>query len=135
MMVVEKKSKKPTPFSIRLRGGSWEYFQFACVGDQRHWTWAEAQNYTNESQVFLDLSSLSYTHPTSVQKKTASSQSKPAASSVPSVQSAKKRAGLKSKTKGRKEGEHVLGGADYVTLLSGGRRKAADEAAKLPPPE
>lgn len=46
-----------------------------------------------------------------------------------SVRSAKKRAGLKSKAK---EGEHVLGGADYVTLLLGGRRKAAEEALKLP---
>ncbi|KAF9221588.1 hypothetical protein BS17DRAFT_757567 [Gyrodon lividus] len=54
-----------------------------------------------------------------------------------SVQSAKKRSDLKSKVKARPgtksvEGEHVLGGADYVTLLLGGRRKAAEEALKLP---
>jgi hypothetical protein len=27
---------------------------------------------------------------------------------------------------------HVLGGADYVTLMMGGRRKAREEAMKLP---
>ena len=35
----------------------------------------------------------------------------------------------------RREGERdgpVLGGADYVELMLGGRRKAAAEAAKLP---
>ncbi|KAF8551703.1 hypothetical protein OG21DRAFT_1370268, partial [Imleria badia] len=57
------------------------------------------------------------------------SNPKPVAPPVPAVQSAKKRTGLKSKAKA---GEHVLGGADYVTLLLGGRRKAADEATKLP---
>ncbi|KAG8697337.1 hypothetical protein FRC09_007932 [Ceratobasidium sp. 395] len=30
---------------------------------------------------------------------------------------------------------HVLGGADYVTLMMGGRAKARQEALKLPPPE
>ncbi|KAH0832097.1 hypothetical protein J3R83DRAFT_13006 [Lanmaoa asiatica] len=55
---------------------------------------------------------------------------------MPSVQSAKKRAGLKSKAKAKSgtkgtQGDHVLGGADYVTLLLGGRRKAAEEALKL----
>ncbi|KAN0087610.1 hypothetical protein V8E55_006231 [Tylopilus felleus] len=72
-----------------------------------------------------------------VQKKaTAPLQPKPVAPPVPSVQSAKKRAGLKSKAKANKhEGDHVLGGADYVTLQLGGRRKAAEEARKLPPSE
>lgn len=52
------------------------------------------------------------------------------------MQSAKKRAGLKSKAKARSGTEgtqgDILGGADYVTLLLGGRRKAAEEATKLP---
>ncbi|EGN98427.1 hypothetical protein SERLA73DRAFT_183427 [Serpula lacrymans var. lacrymans S7.3] len=54
------------------------------------------------------------------------------------VQSAKKRATLKDKVKPKSghsegaEGQHVLGGADYVTLLMGGRRKAAAEALKMP---
>ncbi|KIJ62616.1 hypothetical protein HYDPIDRAFT_114274 [Hydnomerulius pinastri MD-312] len=54
-----------------------------------------------------------------------------------SVQSAKRRADLKAKVKAKPgaktaDGEHVLGGADYVTLLMGGRRRAAEEALKLP---
>ncbi|KAG2037760.1 hypothetical protein BDR03DRAFT_1091589 [Suillus americanus] len=53
------------------------------------------------------------------------------------VQAARKRADLKSKSKSQPSsnkptGEHVLGGADYVTLLMGGRKKAAEEALKLP---
>ncbi|PSR71988.1 hypothetical protein PHLCEN_2v12198 [Hermanssonia centrifuga] len=46
----------------------------------------------------------------------------------------KKKAGLKSKVHIRKPGSegHVLGGADYVGLLMGGRKKAREEAAKLP---
>ncbi|KAJ6525234.1 hypothetical protein DFH09DRAFT_1188634, partial [Mycena vulgaris] len=49
------------------------------------------------------------------------------------AQSAKKKAGLKAKTgRGAAPTEgHVLGGADYVSLM-GGRRKAREEAAKLP---
>lgn len=52
------------------------------------------------------------------------------------VQAARKRADLKSKSKSKPSsskgpGEHVLGGADYVTLLMGGRKKAAGEALKL----
>ena len=36
-------------------------------------------------------------------------------------------------SKGKREGDGpVLGGADYVELMLGGRRKAAAEAAKLP---
>jgi len=60
-----------------------------------------------------------------------SSQSK-TASSAPAEQ--KKKATLKSKTSLRKPGSegHVLGGADYVELMMGGRRKAREEAAKLP---
>jgi hypothetical protein len=50
------------------------------------------------------------------------------------MQAARKRADLKSKSKSSRKatGEHVLGGADYVTLLMGGRKKAAEEALKLP---
>jgi hypothetical protein len=55
----------------------------------------------------------------------------------PQVQAAQKRASLKGKTaKGKGSGisksKGVLGGADYVTLLLGGRRKADREAEKLP---
>ncbi|KAH7920484.1 hypothetical protein BV22DRAFT_1073879 [Leucogyrophana mollusca] len=58
-----------------------------------------------------------------------------------SVQAAKKRTILKGKAKSKSSarqdqdagsGGHVLGGADYVTLLMGGRKKAAEEARKLP---
>ncbi|KAG6377139.1 hypothetical protein JVT61DRAFT_1191 [Boletus reticuloceps] len=67
-------------------------------------------------------------------KKTTSSSAPQPKSIAPSVQSAKKRADLKSKAKGRSSSKgDVLGGADYVTLMLGGRRKAADEALKLPP--
>jgi hypothetical protein len=46
---------------------------------------------------------------------------------------AKKKAGLKGKAVKNREVEgHVLGGADYVTLMMGGRRKAREEAMKLP---
>jgi len=52
------------------------------------------------------------------------------------VQSAKKRSTLKGKaTKDKNSsntGDGVLGGADYVSLLMGGRRKAKEEAQKLP---
>ncbi|KAF8798928.1 hypothetical protein BYT27DRAFT_7202655 [Phlegmacium glaucopus] len=55
----------------------------------------------------------------------------------PQVQAAKKRASLKEKTAkekgpGKSKSNGVLGGADYVTLLMGGRRKADEEAKKLP---
>jgi hypothetical protein len=59
---------------------------------------------------------------------------------------AKKRADLKVKTstsKSKQSGQRddadggagVLGGADYVSLLMGGRRKAKEEAEKLPQDE
>jgi len=50
------------------------------------------------------------------------------------AQSAKKKAGLKQKaaSKSTGEGGHVLGGADYVSLMMGSRKKAREEAAKLP---
>ena len=59
-------------------------------------------------------------------------------SSAPAEQ--KKKAGLKAKAKAsakRRDGAegHVLGGADYVELLMGSRRKAREEAAKLPQDE
>ncbi|EJF56650.1 hypothetical protein DICSQDRAFT_174693 [Dichomitus squalens LYAD-421 SS1] len=56
--------------------------------------------------------------------------------SAPTPKEQKKRTGLKEKAKAHKskrEGDiPVLGGADYVELMLGGRRKAAAEAAKLP---
>ncbi|KAJ7132981.1 hypothetical protein C8R46DRAFT_1235524 [Mycena filopes] len=50
------------------------------------------------------------------------------------AQSAKKKAGLKQKAAGPSKGGqgHVLGGADYVDLMMGSRKKAQKEAAKLP---
>lgn len=59
--------------------------------------------------------------------------SKPAASTA-TPQEQKKRVGLKAKAgKRRKDAEGpVLGGADYVELMFGGRKKAMAEAAKLP---
>ncbi|KAJ3814071.1 hypothetical protein EV368DRAFT_81032 [Lentinula lateritia] len=58
------------------------------------------------------------------------------------LQASRKKATLKEKTKQaakstntpqpvRKEGEHVLGGVDYVSLLMGGRKKAREEGGKL----
>lgn len=50
------------------------------------------------------------------------------------AQAAKKKASLKGKAKrtsSEKEGG-VLGDADYVSLMMGGRRKAKEEAKKLP---
>ncbi|KAL4245552.1 hypothetical protein ABKN59_010340 [Abortiporus biennis] len=58
------------------------------------------------------------------------------ASAAPAPQEQRKKAGLKAKATKRKDGEgHVLGGADYVELMMGGRRKAKEEATKLPPKE
>jgi len=58
-----------------------------------------------------------------------------ASSSHTQVQAAKEKAGrkdkLKTKTAGKGE-DGVLGGADYVSLMMGGRRKAREEARKLP---
>ena len=78
-------------------------------------------------------------------KKTASSATPSSAASRPAPATAapkeqKKRAGFKAKAKAvaaqgsRGDGDngHVLGGADYVELMLGGRRKAAAEAVKLP---
>ncbi|THH19075.1 hypothetical protein EW146_g2020 [Bondarzewia mesenterica] len=50
------------------------------------------------------------------------------------ITAAKRKAGLKDKTGKRKPGleGNVLGGADYVDLMMGGRQKARREAAKLP---
>ncbi|KAK7469073.1 hypothetical protein VKT23_003566 [Stygiomarasmius scandens] len=54
---------------------------------------------------------------------------------VQQLQTAKKKANLKEKAKQasstRKEGDHVLGDVDYVSLMMGGRRKAKQEAEKL----
>lgn len=63
---------------------------------------------------------------------TAQRDPKPAASASPAEQ--KKNAGLRAKAarhKGSSEGP-VLGGADYVELLMGSRKRAKAEAAKLP---
>ncbi|KAJ2916141.1 hypothetical protein MD484_g4272, partial [Candolleomyces efflorescens] len=56
------------------------------------------------------------------------------ASTQAQAQAAKKKATLKDKTsKGKSDRQGpVLGGADYVSLLMGGRRKAREEAARLP---
>lgn len=51
------------------------------------------------------------------------------------VQNAQKKTSRKSKLgkgKASKSEGPVLGGADYVTLMLGGRRKAEEEAKKLP---
>ena len=61
-------------------------------------------------------------------------EQKPAASQ-PAPAQQKKKAGLKAKAAARRKGDtegHVLGGADYVELLMGSRRRAREEAAKLP---
>ncbi|OAX42133.1 hypothetical protein K503DRAFT_711225 [Rhizopogon vinicolor AM-OR11-026] len=76
-----------------------------------------------------------------IKKNATSSASHPSSASLntanthASMQAARKRADLKSKSKSKSsssKGEHVLGGADYVTLLMGGRKKVAEEALKLP---
>ncbi|KAF8630908.1 hypothetical protein AX17_005266 [Amanita inopinata Kibby_2008] len=78
---------------------------------------------------------------TSSSSTTTTNNNNSASSSQSKVQTAKKRTDLKAKTSKSKNnasqpGQHreggVLGGADYVTLLMGGRRKARKEAEKLP---
>ncbi|KAI0061625.1 hypothetical protein BV25DRAFT_1991984 [Artomyces pyxidatus] len=53
---------------------------------------------------------------------------------VSATSAAKKKAVLKDKTAKRKPGAAgpVLGGADYVDIMMGGRRKAREAAEKLP---
>ncbi|TRM64162.1 hypothetical protein BD626DRAFT_401781 [Schizophyllum amplum] len=76
-------------------------------------------------------------------KKTASSVSqaiaqKPSATaSAATIQHSKKKANLKQKAQqqGRAADGPVLGGADYVDLMMGSRKKAREQAAKLPPSE
>jgi hypothetical protein len=67
-------------------------------------------------------------------------------SSAAEASSAKKKASLKAKVRAKSKtkaaavlpsssgsaGEHVLGGADYVELMMGSRKRAREEAAKLP---
>ncbi|KIK01878.1 hypothetical protein K443DRAFT_97802 [Laccaria amethystina LaAM-08-1] len=68
-------------------------------------------------------------------KKTASSSIGGTAPSAQGhAQTAKKRATLKEKGKrpSQRQDGPVLGGADYVSLMMGGRRKASEEARKLP---
>ncbi|KAI0795265.1 hypothetical protein BC629DRAFT_314322 [Irpex lacteus] len=71
-------------------------------------------------------------------KKSTTSQSGSTSSQKPSasqpVAEQRRKAGLKAKAYKRKPGSdgHVLGGADYVSLMMGSRRKAKEEAAKLP---
>jgi len=51
------------------------------------------------------------------------------------VHAAKKRVGLKDKSSSKNKSERegpVLGGADYVAMLTGSRKKAREEGAKLP---
>ncbi|KIY70907.1 hypothetical protein CYLTODRAFT_487673 [Cylindrobasidium torrendii FP15055 ss-10] len=53
------------------------------------------------------------------------------------AEDSKKKAGFKAKaaaaaqSSSRKPGQHVLQGADYVTLMMGSRKKARQEATKL----
>jgi len=81
-------------------------------------------------------------------KKTKSSANQPAGGSSvqQNAQVAKKKVALKDKAAkpkakqrqqpaGKKRDGPILGGADYVALMMGGRRKAKQEAAKLPPPD
>ena len=70
--------------------------------------------------------------PSTAQQSSSTGGQKHSASSAPAEQ--KKKASLKAKAYQRKEGSqgHVLGGADYVDLMFGSRRKAREEAAKLP---
>jgi hypothetical protein len=82
--------------------------------------------------------SFSTTH----QKKTASSVSNPGTKPQPAPTTSKPAAAkkkvvaqAKSAKKPRADGEHVLGGADYVTLMMGSRRRAEEEAERLPPSE
>ncbi|QRV95870.1 hypothetical protein RhiJN_23888 [Ceratobasidium sp. AG-Ba] len=70
------------------------------------------------------------------------SQSNPSVAHAPvqvdKVSDSKKKADkskLKSKRPPKGEDGYVLGDADYVTLMMGGRAKARQEALKLPPPE
>ncbi|KAF7422685.1 hypothetical protein PC9H_010841 [Pleurotus ostreatus] len=79
-----------------------------------------------------------------VTKKTkggASNKAVPAQGAHVHLQTSKKKATLKDrKVNKAKSGNGggasgVLGGADYVTLLMGGRRKAMEEAQKLPQSE
>lgn len=69
-------------------------------------------------------------------KSSVQSSSHPTSTSIQSqVQNAQKKASRKSKLgkgKGGKSEGPILGGADYVTLMMGGRRKAEEEAKKLP---
>jgi hypothetical protein len=53
---------------------------------------------------------------------------------IAQVQQAKKKAGLKSRAGQEKQNVDgpILGGADYVDLMMGSRRKARVEAEKLP---
>ncbi|CEL60213.1 hypothetical protein RSOLAG1IB_09451 [Rhizoctonia solani AG-1 IB] len=65
----------------------------------------------------------------------AKSQSNPVAPSTqsqPTKPKADKAKRLKSKPSTSGRDGHVLGGADYVTLMMGGRAKAKEEALKLP---
>ncbi|KAF8171941.1 hypothetical protein K438DRAFT_1851931 [Mycena galopus ATCC 62051] len=48
------------------------------------------------------------------------------------AQSAKKKAGLKQKAGSTSGTGDVLRSADYVSLMMGGRKKAREEAAKMP---
>ncbi|KIY44758.1 hypothetical protein FISHEDRAFT_50723 [Fistulina hepatica ATCC 64428] len=76
-----------------------------------------------------------------VPKKTTSSMSNqdstPSSVAETPVQRAAKKAALRSKavsTGGKREG-HVLGGADYIDIMMGSRKRAREEAQKLPSPE
>ena len=115
-----EKRKAATPFFIRVRIDSWEYFQSR----------ASVINIIGHGPQRKTTPLVVVVHSLCAQKSLLSCQPKPATPSVPSMQSAKKRAGLKSKAKARSGTEgtqgDVLGGADYVTLLLGGSDEATD---------
>ncbi|OCH88466.1 hypothetical protein OBBRIDRAFT_734419 [Obba rivulosa] len=71
---------------------------------------------------------------TSAPTATAAQVSAKASTAQSAAAEQKKRANLKAKAgKARRDAEGpVLGGADYVALMLGSRRKAMEEAAKLP---
>lgn len=62
-----------------------------------------------------------------------SSQSTSAQNHAQNAQKKASRKNLAAKAKGGKSEGPILGGADYVTLMMSGRRKAQEEAIKLPP--
>lgn len=78
----------------------------------------------------LSLKTKKSTSGSQIQSTSAKAVVTPAEATTAASKKAKLKAKI-AKTKGPSE-DHVLGGADYVTLMMGGRRKAREEARKLP---